>query len=339
MVKILFLYFDPHFINSAFAKSVGADFLSADFVFKWTKSKNIQVHRKVMGMLAPAFLLPRGYDVYFCEGTFVLPVIAKKLRLLPRQGRIVNTIVDPLVYYLHAKVITGAKRRVLLNFLNEMDGFTCLGKMEKELLSEFVDKPAVVVDPFIPNDLYNSYSNVSPDLRSHRLVFVARGPDWFYKGIDLLVNGFRIAKQEVEDLELNVVGDWSPKKEWLVEGVKFVGIQKSLIPYFAKSSLYVHIGRGEAFGISILEAMLSGLPAIVSKWTGAKEAVKKLGDDFIVDIYPEDVAEKIMKYFDLSLERRMLLSKKARKAAAEYGQEKKIELFQRQFQKLMDEIK
>lgn len=339
MVKILFVYFDPHFLNSAFARAVGADFLSANFVAQWTKSRKTQLHRKMLGMLAPSLLLPKGYDIYLCEGTFVLPVIARKLRLLPKRSKILNFIVDPLVYYLHENVIVGAKRQILLNLLNEVDGFICVGKMEKELLSESVDKPAVVVDPFIPDKLYDEYLGVSPNLNSHRLVFVAKGPDWFYKGVDLLVNGFSIAKKEVDDLELNVVGKWYPKKEWLVEGVKFVGVQKSLVPYFEKSSLYIHIGRGEAFGISILEAMLSGLPAIVSRWTGAKEVVGGLGSDFVSDLRQEDVANRITKYFGLSLEKRMALSKKARELASEYRQDKKIELFKKQFQKLMDEIR
>lgn len=337
--KILFLYFDPHFINATYARAVGADFLSANFVANWTKSQKISLHRKIPGMLFPPFVLPKGYDIYLTEGTFVIPVIARKLRLLSSHSKIIDLILSPLVYYLHTGVIGGVKRQVVVNFLEEVDGFMCIGKMEKELLLEFVDKPAAVFDPFIPENLYNEYLRVSPDLRSHRLVFVGRGPDWYYKGLDLLVNGFRIAKREIDDLELNVVGKWSPKKEWLAEGIKFVGVQKSLVPFFEESSLYVHIGRGEAYAISIMEAMLSGLPAIVSKWTGNREDVKKLGNNFVSDIDSNDVAKKIIKYFDLSLEKRKALSRKSRGLMAEYRQDKKTELFKRQFQELVEELK
>ena len=339
MLRTLFLYYDPHYLHAAFAQAVGADFLSSDFVTGWTKSKRIQIHKKILGVLAPSFLLPKDYDIYLCEGSFILPVIAKKLRLQSRRGKIVNFIADPLVYYLHTGVITGTKRRVLLNLLRSVDGFVCVSDMEKELLLEFVDKPAVVVDPFVPDKLYKEYMGISPDLSSHNIVFVAKGSDWFYKGVDLLVDGFSIAKKEICDLRLNVVGEWKPKEDWLVDGVKFVGQQKSLAPYFKRSSLYVHIGRGEAFGISVLEAMLSGLPPIVSNWTGAKTVVEKLGRGFVSDIRPEDVGEKIVKYYDLSLAKRKALSRKSRSLAADYKRDKKVKLFTEQFQKLVEEMK
>lgn len=338
MDKILFLYFDPHFLHSAFARAVGADFLSPDFALGWKKSQKIQVHRKIFGILASVSLLPRGYDVYLCEGTFIVPTIAKKLRMLNRGKKIINIISDPLVYYLHSGVIKGAKKCVLLNLLRKVDGFICVGDMERELLSEFVEKPTRVVDPFVPEELYQRYLGISPDLSSNNILFIATGPDWYYKGLDMLIEGFKVAKEEISGLKLNVVGDWKPLEDWLVNGVKFVGRQKSLIPYLEKSSLYVHVGRGDAFGISVLEAMLSGLPAIVSKWTGAKEVVKNLGRDHVSDIQPMDVANKIMKYFNLSLEKRKALSRKARILAAEYREDKKIELFKSEFQKLMEDL-
>jgi len=338
MPRTLFLYYDPHYLHAAFAQSIGADFLSSDFVTNWTKSKRIQIHKKILGVLAPSFLLPKDYDIYLCEGSFILPVIAKRLRLQSQRGKIVNFIADPLVYYLHTGVITGAKKRVLLNLLRSVDGFVCVSEMEKKLLHEFVDKPAIVVDPFVPDKLYNEYVRISPNLSSKEIVFVARGPDWLYKGVDLLVEGFSLAKKEIGDLKLNVVGKWEPKKNWLVDGVEFVGQQKSLVPWFKRSSLYVHIGRGEAFGISVLEAMLSGLPAVVSNWTGAKTVVGKLGKNFLSDIRAEDVAEKIAKYYDLSLAKRKALSKKSRSLALEYRREDKVELFKERFKNLVAEM-
>ena len=62
------------------------------------------------------------------------------------------------------------------------------------------------------------------------------------------------------------------KKEWKSKGVYFEGYQ-NINPYLKKCSLSLHLGRGEAFGINILETMLVGIPTIVSKYTGAKYAV------------------------------------------------------------------
>lgn len=335
-MKILFLYSDPHYLHAAFARSVAADFLSNDFAVSWTQSRG--VCKKLLGFLVSPFGLPRGYDVHLSEGPSIIPVIARKMRLQDQNCRIINFVSDPLVYYLYAGVKTGIKRRVLLRVLRETDGFICVGNMERELLLNLVDKPVRVVDPFIPEELYSRYLNVAPELDGHNLLFIGKGPDWFYKGLDLLIEGFKIAKRETRDLRLSVVGSWSPRRDWLVDGVEFAGSVDSLVSYMKKSSLYVHIGRGEAFGISVLEAMLCGIPAIVSRWTGAKEVVQKLGPDFVSDVQPADVAGKITKYFSLSSSKRRALSRKARTLASEYRSDKKIELFKIQFQKLLGDL-
>jgi len=160
----------------------------------------------------------------------------------------------------------------------------------------------------------------------------------FSRKLHLLGDG-KLAKKEIKDLRLTIVGKWQPKKEWLIEGVNFVGHQPSLEPYIQSSSLYVHLGRGEAFGISVLEAMLGGLPAIVSEWTGAKEVVQNLGSDFISKLNYEDASNKIMKYFDLSLEKKIKLSKKAKSLASKFKEDEKLRSFKEKFYKLLEELK
>ena len=331
-LKTLFFYFDPHYVQAAFAKSINADFLSADFVANWTKGRGI---RKFVGVIGGAFFMPRRYAICLCEGSFIIPSIARKLRLRSKKTKIIDFISSPLVYYLHSSRIKGIKKRIVVSLLREVDGFVCISGMEKELLAEFTDKPAIVAEPFVKDELVREYSAIIPALSSHNIVFVGGGPDWFYKGIDLLIAGFKIAREKVDDLKLTIVGEWEPKKEWLTAGIDFVGRQESLIPYFRDSSLYAHIGRGEAFGVSVLEAMMSGLPALVSKWTGAKTIVEKLGSDFISDIDPKDVAEKIVNYFDLRLAKRQVLSNKARTLASEYTSAKKIDEFHSRFDGLL----
>jgi glycosyltransferase involved in cell wall biosynthesis len=323
-------------MHSSFARAIGAEFFHANRLAGWMKTQWVGLHRKFLDIVVQSFQLPRGYNIHFCEGTFTVSVVARKLRL--QKPKIIAMIDDPLVYFLHAEVVKGIKKSIVLNWLNEVDGFICMGKMEKKLLSKFIDGPIRMVGPFIPEKLYRRYSQISPDLNSHKILFVGKGPDWFCKGLDLLVHAFKKAKEEIEDLELKIVGNWLPQTNWLIEGVDFVGYRGNLTPYFKESSLYVHIGRGEAFGMSVLEAMLSGIPAMVSKWTGAQEVVEKLGGDFVCDIDPEQVAGNIVKYYDLSPKKRKMLSKKARVLASQYKMKEKIELFKRQFQGLLDDL-
>lgn len=335
MNRILFLYYGPHHVHAAFARSLDADFLPVDFKIGWRRSPHF--YKKYLGAVLSALSLPQGYDIYFCGSTFIIPAISRKLHRIGNEKKIVNLFADPLCYYLYSKRISGIRRVMIIDLLIEVDGFICMGGMEAELLTKIIgDKKCVIIEPFIKKETYSRLIRIAPSLKSHNILSIANGPDWFCKGIDLLIDSFQIAKEESEDLTLTIVGEWQPKEEWLIDGVSFVGYQPDLDPYIRNSSLYIHLGRGDAFPISDLEAMLGGLPAIVSEWTGTKQVIKNLGSDFISSLDPENAANKISNYFNLSLEKKMRLSEKSRKLASSFKEDEKIELFRKKFMTFLD---
>jgi sucrose synthase len=66
-----------------------------------------------------------------------------------------------------------------------------------------------------------------------------------------------------------------------------------------RQGIYVDYARFEAFGISILEAMICGLPSFATKFGGASEIIENREDGFIVN--PTDLegtAQSILKFFD-----------------------------------------
>jgi len=83
----------------------------------------------------------------------------------------------------------------------------------------------------------------------------------------------------------------------------------------------VHLGRGEAFSVSTLEALLGGIPSIVSEYTGAKEVVGNLRRDFVVPLDSKIVAEKIIEYFSLPEDEKIYLSLKAKKLGRRFKKE------------------
>ncbi len=74
--------------------------------------------------------------------------------------------------------------------------------------------------------------------------------------------------------------------------VNFVGFVCDIEEYIELSSLYVHLGRGDTFLVSVLEALLGGMPCIVSEYTGSREVIKELREDFVVPIDVYKTAEK-----------------------------------------------
>ncbi|MBD2469313.1 sucrose synthase [Nostoc sp. FACHB-145] len=66
-----------------------------------------------------------------------------------------------------------------------------------------------------------------------------------------------------------------------------------------RQGIYVDYARFEAFGISILEAMICGLPSFATKFGGASEILENREDGFIVN--PTDLegtAQSILNFFD-----------------------------------------
>jgi glycosyltransferase involved in cell wall biosynthesis len=114
----------------------------------------------------------------------------------------------------------------------------------------------------------------------------------------------------------------------VVNQIDFVGKSDNLTKYLSKSSLYLHCARGEAFGISVIEAMAAGVPPIVSEWTGAKEVVSQVSDMLIVPLDQDIILQRVKWYFNLPLEKKIELSDKCRKISREYTQENAVANFQ-----------
>ena len=87
-----------------------------------------------------------------------------------------------------------------------------------------------------------------PKLDSKRRLFVGNR-DTYYKGVDLLVTAFRKARKEIPDLQLTIVGEYD--KDVVGNdrsGISCPGHVESTARFIKDASLYVHLGRGEAFG-------------------------------------------------------------------------------------------
>ena len=78
-----------------------------------------------------------------------------------------------------------------------------------------------------------------------------------------------------------------------------------------KRPLYLHPGRDDAFPTSVLDAMIGGLPVIVSNQTGSIDFIDKLDKNLVCDLDIKDISDKIKYYFDLSTKKKKNLSKRA----------------------------
>jgi len=317
--RIIFLYWLPSHFHASFAKKINAEFRNASQPINLRTKKNI-ISQMFCSFLN-AFFLPKQNIIYFCEGTFYMPAILKKFGLL-KNCKIINIQADavPAYFFLNNSFAFKFKKIIFKFLLKEVDGFICVSKMENDLIKKLLpDTLSHVVYPYIPKNRFKPLQNIHPNLESHNLLFIANGHDPFYKGIDLLLDSFKIVKEKFSDATLTIVGDWKIENWMKQPGVQFVGTQKNIDKYIKNSGLYVHLGRGEAFGVSVAEAALGGLPVIVSEWTGAKSIIEECAPQNIVELDPKKVSEKIEKYFNMGMYKKKRLSLIERKSAKKYS--------------------
>jgi phosphatidylinositol alpha-mannosyltransferase len=123
------------------------------------------------------------------------------------------------------------------------------------------------------------------------------------KGLIYLVKAFKALKKEFKNIRLIVVGEGDKKeniekyiRKYHIADVFFEGkIEEKDLPKYYRTadiccfpSLY-----GEAFGIVLLEAMVSGKPVVAFANQGYKEVLTGKGAEFLVQ--PKDLQELVRK--------------------------------------------
>jgi glycosyltransferase involved in cell wall biosynthesis len=191
-----------------------------------------------------------------------------------------------------------------------------------------------------------SLGRVTPDLESKLLVFVGHGPSgWrgWYKGLDLLFETVALLQSRGAGVRLRIAGSWDPAFIAALIGaarldplhVELLGPLENPASAFEGACLYVHLGRGDAWPVSVLEAMSAGLPALVSQWTGSKQAVEQVEGQLVVPLEAQEAAARIEWYLTQPPETRRHLGRRSREVAAGFDMERACAEFARVIHELV----
>ena len=322
----------PHPNRTILLPAIGAQLVPVDFILPWAASASPARWRKTLSLLLCAVRFPdrRKWDLVMSDEPQHLPVIMKMLGLLDPQQKIVPYIGSRFMYFLatgyYGRVRTALLRRSFLQW----DAYVCLSPMIVELAQSVLPqnrhRDIFLIQNFIRNESMRALRDVKPDLNSQHVVFVGNGPSGdrlYYKGLDLMFDAMTLVRERVPLLRWSIVGDWDASVQsrfarshpLLATCTTWVGHQSQLAGYFAGAALYIHCARGEAWGITVTEAMAAGLPALVSEWTGTRHLAGEVDPRLVAPLDAKVIADRAMWYLSLSSAERAELSRRAREIA------------------------
>lgn len=163
------------------------------------------------------------------------------------------------------------------------------------------------------------------------------------KGIEFLLQAIKIVKEFIPNVRAIIVGDGSERKklEWLgnqlglKEKIQWVGYQENIEKwYHFFDVLILPSVKRESFGITLVEAMASGIPVIASKIGGTSEII----DDNINGLLTkpgssQDLADKIIYLYNHRAEARRMINKAREKVESMFSLERMVRDFYLLFRK------
>jgi len=332
-MKVLFVYYNLHPSHKGFAESIKADLWHYNHYF------NNKKYPRIFKSAMNGILLP-DYPVYICEGGAPLTPVAIK-KITNNKSINIELIADET--YIMMKMTPKEMKGTFSDFVNRVhrmaskyiDGALAVSRLSKESAEEFLEVPIRVVHPYIREDRYERLGRIEYNCDGHTILSIGHGET---KGMDILVEAFKIIKKEISDARLYIVGKGFPNKWNEIKGVHLTGYVDDPMPFFEKASLYVQSSRADSFPVATLESLRAGLPTIVTEGVGTKEIVEKLDRNLVRKIDAEDIAKGIVYYFDLSHQTKKELSIKARKESEKFNRVKMCNKFRNEFNLLMEDI-
>ncbi len=340
-----------HPTHAAYAQSVNSKFHFVDFNLRYHDKPDSSAFKRYLSWFVCAFTFPgrRSYDVFLSEEAYFMLGIMKKFGLISKKQKLIAIMGSHTLYFLHTNQYPERTKKFFIKLFKLYDAFICEGPLQYEMLNNFLGKDSPVKTYQIfngsPELRFNRLIQLKPNLEKLNIVTIGAVPNqsrMHYKGLDLMLAAFALVKPNYTQLTFTVVGDYDAVLiEKLLndhcsaykEDVIFTGQSNDLGISLMDACLYLHTARGEAWGISVTEAMTAGVPPIVSEWTGSKEAVQKVSEELIVPLDVTLIAEKIKWYLGLPLVQKQNLSDKCKEVSAFYTEKNAVDNFRDIFYK------
>jgi len=341
----------PHPFHGLLARSVKADFFFVDRRLRWHDREEASSLRRYLSWIVNAVLFPASrYDMLLSEGLHVMPLLVKFFHPFSKI-RIVGLMDNEQPFFTYSGrygPITLWVNRIVFNMY---DYHICSSEMIERLVKRYKKDSDRVLRNFnaVSSERIRDLNGIQPAWGSGNILFIGNGPgEWraWYKGLDILLAAFVRINKKFTNSRLFIAGEWEPVfREVAMKGIPqeirerivWAGRTADLRMLMSDAEVYVHPARGEAYGISVLEAMKAGLPVIVSEWTGASEVVRQVSPDLICVNTVESVTAKVAALLNKDLRTKQAISSKSRQVVAPYNEVSAVEAFEKVMKKIVNE--
>ena len=357
-LKVAFIHGRPeaHPTHQKYAKAVNANFYYVDHKLRYHDLPQAGPLKRYFSWLWTAVTFPRKkYSVFFSEEAYFMVGLMKWLGLLRKDQKIISLMATHTPYFLTHDRYAPSTKKASIKLLQAYDGFICGSQLQKKLIRNLIGEdsniPVYAIYNGVEVNRFNRLYKLNPDLESRNIVFIGAVPNsdrvW-YKGIDLMLAAFPGIRKQFPDATFTIIGEYDAGlmekllNQYCPEdkaAVVLAGKVNNLEDHLKNAGLYLHTSRGEAWGISITEAMAAGVPPIVSDQTGAMEAVVEADERLVTTLAVKDIETKVSWYFNLPAEEKRAISARCKEVVKQkYTEDKTIPNFRASFEKLVREL-
>ncbi len=248
-------------------------------------------------------------------------------------------IPDTVMMRTMAKVIIPYMRSVL----KYIDAFVAASEVGGEYVSTLTDEPVAIIPVDIDLDRFTAPQQFDDDRKDKNILYVGRLEG--RKGVKYLLHAFKLLQEKHPDLKLDILGDGvdRAKLEMLatdleLENVEFLGYRDNdeKVRRFQEADLYCSPAVfGEGFGMVLLEAMATGVPAVVGDNPGYASVMKGMGALSLVN--PHDILQ-FSRRLELLLyqkDLRQAWRKWAKKEVQQYSSERMVDQYEEVYRRAL----
>ncbi|MDO5501125.1 MAG: glycosyltransferase [Propionibacteriaceae bacterium] len=209
------------------------------------------------------------------------------------------------------KLLTAPEARAAYGeILERADRFYAVSEMLADQVRGYVPMMAHKVE-VLPNA-------VAFDVLPMREIQVSSLDRWLYvgrllqhKGVSRLVNSFAECARTRPNLTLTIIGG-GPMGQSLIERARALGVRdriefrgpvahEEVQRAMASHDLLVHLSERETFGMTLVEAVSTGLPVLATRSGGPQETMAGLGQraGVLVDVGPDEDIEPVVSGFEV----------------------------------------